>query len=255
MVDASVPSYPLLAWAMVAFIVLNAAISIPLYRRRLPDLSSVGGSAVLGAGLRGWYFDKLQPFEDWCVRHGISPSTLTYSQLVGSALIMLCFAHGYLFVGGWLVLSIGSLDIVDGRVARRTGTGSDQGAFLDSVVDRYADSLGYMGLAVYFAGSWVIWIVLFALLGSTMVSYTRARAESLGVECKVGLFQRPERTVVLGFGTIFAVLLEHIVGPFLWGQPFSLLVVTLLIITVFTNLAAAQRLVHVQRELQARSHV
>lgn len=233
---------------MLAFIVTTAVVSISSFLRRRPDLSDVGGSRVLGSGLRGWYFSNLQPFEDWCVRHGVSPSTLTYGQLLGSLVITYCYARGYLFVAGWLLLSVGSLDIIDGRVARRTGTGSARGAFLDSVIDRYVDSLAFIGLAVYFGSSPVIWAVLLALLGSNMVSYARARAEALGVECKVGLFQRPERTVVLGFGTIFAVLHDHIAGA--WhGQPFALLVLTLIVMTAFTNFAAVQRIVHVHRAL------
>jgi len=253
LVESVAPSYPLLAWAMLAFIALTAAVSITLYRRRQPDLSDVRGSAVLGPGIRGWYFDNLRPFEDWCVRHRITPTTLTYAQLAGSVVVMLCYASGYLFVAGWLLLTVGSLDIIDGRVARRTGGASARGAFLDSVVDRYADTFAFTGLAIYFRSSWVIWVVLLTLLGSTMVSYTRARAESLGIECRVGLFQRPERTVVLGFGTLFAVLLEHIAGPLLWDQPFTLLVITLLVMMAFTNFSALQRVVHVQRQLGSSS--
>lgn len=255
MIDPDMPAYPLLAWAMLAFIATIATVSITLFLRRQPDLSDVSGSKVLGAGIRGWYFDNLRPFEDWCVRHGVTPTTLTVSQLFGSVLVMCCYARGLLFVGGWLLLSVGSLDIIDGRVARRTGGGTARGAFLDSVVDRYADSLAFTGLAIYFGRSWVLWVVMLALLGANMVSYTRARAEALGAECKVGLLQRPERTVLLGFGTIFAVLLEHIHGPFLWGEPHSLLVLTLLLMAIFTNISAAQRVVHVQRVLKDEAHV
>src|SRR6185369_14595597 len=103
------------------------------------------------------------------------------------------YAGGLMFAGGWLLLFAGSLDIVDGRVARRTNRGSKRGAFLDSVVDRYADALAYLGLAYFYGGTWVEWIVLGALVGSFMVSYTRARAEGLGTTCLVGLLQRPER--------------------------------------------------------------
>jgi len=82
-----------------------------------------------------------------------------------------------------------------------------------------------------------------------MVSYTRARAESLGAECRVGLFQRPERTVILGFGTMFSVLINHMTGPW-WGVENGLLVLTLLVIAVLSNVSAAQRAVHVHRALR-----
>lgn len=246
-------SYPLFAAWLLALIALTAGTSLTLYFRRRLDTGEVTGSTVLGPGLRSWYFDKLEPFENWCVRRRVPPAALTYAQLVGTFAILSAYASGILFDAGWLLLGVGSLDIIDGRVARRTGTGSDRGAFLDSVVDRYADTLTFIGLAIYFRHSWVLWLVLFALLGASMVSYTRARAESLGVECKIGTFQRPERTVILGFGTLIGVLLDHMFGAWLFAQPHSLLVATLFVMAVFTNVDAVRRFLHVDRALRRDS--
>jgi CDP-diacylglycerol--glycerol-3-phosphate 3-phosphatidyltransferase len=238
---------------VLAVILTTAAVSLRSFARSGRDLSGVHGSAVLGPLIRSWHFENLRPFEDWCVRHRISAATLTYAQLVASIAVGACYSAGLLFTAGWLLLATGSLDVVDGRVARRTGTGSRRGAFLDSVVDRYADSLTYIGLALYFHDSWILWLVLFGLLGGSMVSYTRARAESLGVECRVGLLQRPERTVILGFGTMFSVLLDHITGPW-WGVENGLLVLTLVAIAVLSNISAVHRLVHVHAALKDDVH-
>src|SRR5512135_2044145 len=110
---------PVFALALLAFIGAIAIVSIGSYVRRPHDLSAVHGSAVLGSGIRGWYFENLLPFEELCVRWRIDPAYLSYGQLVGSLLVACCYAQGMLFTGGWLLLFCGTLDIIDGRVARR----------------------------------------------------------------------------------------------------------------------------------------
>lgn len=237
---------------VLAVIIGTATFSIRSFARSGRDLRNVHGSAVLGPLIRAWHFENLRPFEDWCVRHEVRPSTLTYAQLAMSMTLGACYAAGLLFTAGWLLLIAGSLDVVDGRVARRTGTGSQQGAFLDSVVDRYADTFAYIGLAIYFHDSWILWITLFGLLGGSMVSYARARAEALGAECRVGMLQRPERTVILGFGTMFSVLIDHMTGPW-WGVDNGLLVLTLIVIAVLSNVSAVHRVVHVHNALEGRA--
>jgi CDP-diacylglycerol--glycerol-3-phosphate 3-phosphatidyltransferase len=243
----------ILSLLVLAVILTTAAVSIGGFARSGRDLSGVGGSAVLGPLMRSWYFENLRPFEDWCVRRGIQPAALTYAQLLLSLAVGALYAAGMYFTAGWLLLASGSFDIVDGRLARRTGTGSARGAFLDSVVDRYADSFTYIGLAIALHASSVLWVVLLCLLGGSMVSYTRARAEALGVECKVGLLQRPERTVILGLGSMLAVLVDRIGGPW-WGMHDGLLVVTLVVIAVLSNFSALHRVLHVQRELRRRAN-
>lgn len=237
------------ALALLGCIIATAVVSIGGYLRRPHDLSTVIGSAVLRPGIRGWYFENLQPIEDLCVRWGVHPAYLSCAQLVGSALVAACYGAGLLFTAGWLLLCTGTFDIIDGRVARRTNGGSRRGAFLDSVVDRFADSIAYLGLVIFFRDSWVVWAVFFALLGSLMVSYVRARAEGLGAQCTVGLLQRAERYVILGFGTIFGSLVEHITGSWLPAPHYWLIIVTIVVLAVLSNLTVLQRVRHVWRVL------
>ena len=136
---------------------------------------------------------------------------ITYAQVVVSVAVAAAYAAGLIFTAGFLVLFAGTLDILDGKVARRSNGASPRGAFLDSVMDRYAEFLGYAGLMVFFGSGWLVWAVLLAILGGMMVSYTRARAEGLGVRCEIGMLQRPERFVLLGFGSIFSSLAAHLV--------------------------------------------
>jgi phosphatidylglycerophosphate synthase len=225
--------------------------SIALYLRRAPDLSAVRGSALLGPGIRAWHFENLRPFEELLVRWRVRASTISLLQLVIAAVVGAAYAGGLMFAGGWFLLFAGSLDIVDGRVARRSGGGSKRGAFLDSVVDRYADAIAYLGLAAFYSGSWGLWVILAALVGSFMVSYTRARAEGLGATCLIGMLQRPERYVILGFGSIFGSLAEHLSGWHPWGQTYGLVVLVLMALAVLSNLTALQRSLYVLRTLPA----
>jgi CDP-diacylglycerol--glycerol-3-phosphate 3-phosphatidyltransferase len=250
MVDAAGSLYDsLFALAVLAFILVAATASVRGFLRSEPTPTGTGGSLVLGPGMRSWYIAHLQPLEERCIQWGVTPAALSYTQLVSSVVVGYLYARGWLFTGGWLLLTTGSLDIVDGRVARRTSGGSKRGAFLDSVIDRYADASAFLGMAIYFRDSWVLWAALFALLGGLMVSYVRARAEGLGAECKVGLLQRPERYVILGFGTIFGVLFDHIAAP--WIAPAHHLPVAFVIVVlaVLVNFTAIQRVVHVWRVL------
>ncbi len=242
------------ALALFGAIIATAVVSIGAYMRRPHDLQAVRGSPVLSAGIRGWYFTNLDPFEELCVRWGVSPALLSYAQLAGSVLVAMCYAAGLLFTAGWLLLCTGTLDIIDGRVARRTNSGSARGAFLDSVVDRYADALAYLGLVVFFRNSWVLWAVLLALVGGLIVSYVRARAEGLGAQCTVGLLQRPERYVILGFGTIFGSLIEHVTGSWSPAPHYWLVILTVLVLAVLSNLTAVQRVLHVWQALGDTSH-
>lgn len=242
---------PLFALGLLGFILVTASVSIRRYRRAQPAAANAAGSLVLGPSIRGWYYDNLQPFEDLCVRWGVRPAALSCAQLMASTLVAACYAAGWLFTGGWLLLFAGTLDVIDGRVARRTNTGSARGAFLDSVIDRYADAFAYLGLAVYFRDTWVLWAVLLAALGGVMTSYTRARAEGLGAECRVGFLQRPERYVILGFGTIFGALCDRIAAPWFPGRHSVLVMLTIVALAVAVNATALQRVVHVWRVLGA----
>jgi CDP-diacylglycerol--glycerol-3-phosphate 3-phosphatidyltransferase len=180
----------------------------------------------------------------------VPPIALTYSQVVAAILTGFAYASGLIYTGGVLVLFTGTLDILDGRVARRMGGGSRRGAFLDSVIDRYAEFFGYVGLMVFFDSGWRVWAALFALLGGMMVSYARARAEGLGLPCEVGLLQRPERFVLLGFGSMFSSILTHLCG----GDQ-TLLTMVVALLALLTNITAVQRIAYVSRKLREAPHV
>ena len=233
------------ALANLALIFGAFGVGIRAYLRQHPDVSGVRGSRLLSSRVRAWYFSNLSPFEEWCVRRGIRPAALSYGQLGVSVLAGAAYATGLVYTAGFLVLCAGTLDILDGKVARRINGDSRRGAFLDSVVDRYAEYFGFLGLIIFFQSGWEVWAVLLAILGGMMVSYTRARAEGLGVACEVGLLQRPERFVLLGFGSIFSSIAVHALG----GSRHVLLPLTVALFALLSNLTALQRVAYIFREL------
>lgn len=233
----------------LGLIIGAAVLGARLYWRDHPEASEGRGSRLLSARVRAWYFSNLEPFEALFVRLGVRPIALTYAQVVSSVVVAAAYASGLVFTAGWLVLFSGTLDILDGKVARRSGGASPRGAFLDSVMDRYAEFVGYAGLMVLFATGWRVWAVLLAILGGFMVSYTRARAEGLGVGCEIGMLQRPERYVLLGFGS----LASSIAGQ-LFGGDHVLLSVTIVLLAGLGNLTALQRIRYVSRALAGPTH-
>ncbi len=184
-------------------------------------------------------------------RLGFSPNGVTLIGLLITAISALLISFGYLFVGGLVMLGGSALDLIDGGLARRKGLVSRFGALLDSVVDRLQESLVLVGVLCYYV--WVSSDELFgvidqgaigillsytAFVGSVMVSYLRARSESLGIECKVGIMTRPERVLLLG-------------GGLLLGQWISeILLVVLLALTIFGLFTTVQRLMHSSKQLE-----
>jgi CDP-diacylglycerol--glycerol-3-phosphate 3-phosphatidyltransferase len=136
----------------------------------------------------------------------------------------------------------GMMDILDGRVARETGLASKFGSFYDSTLDRVSEIVVYFSLYAYFRPLpdfwWVGYVVIAAMVGSLMVSYTRAKAEALGVECKVGLMQRAERVVLLGVGGA----LTPLAGAIRSEWQYVPLLLALGLIAVLANLTALERI-------------
>jgi CDP-diacylglycerol--glycerol-3-phosphate 3-phosphatidyltransferase len=138
---------------------------------------------------------------------------------------------GHERLAGLLLIPVALFDSLDGALARLTGKATPFGAFFDSTLDRFAEIALYLGLLYLYRGATLETVLIYlAITGSLMVSYTRARAEGLGLECKVGLFTRLERLAVLTLG----LLLEQTL-------------IALIILAIFSNLTVLQRVWHVKR--------
>lgn len=166
------------------------------------DIADRGGF-IFGNFVRSWFFWFIRPIELTSLTLRLSPTAFNLLGAAFGILAGLCFATGRVNLGGWSVLMGGVADALDGRVARARGMANQRGAFLDSTLDRFAEVGAFVGLAVMFRESAVaLALVTTALGGSLLVSYSRARGESLGLVCKGGVMQRAERLLIVGFGGI-----------------------------------------------------
>ncbi len=167
-------------------------------------------------------------------RIGLTPNALTLIGFGFMCAIGVVLASGNLALGGALIIAGGIFDALDGSLARLTHRVTKFGAFLDSVTDRFAEGALFFGILYAFLERgmiFVAYLVFFTLLGSLMVSYARARAEGIGVECKEGLLTRFERIALLVIGLLLTA--------FFGDAP---ILVVLAILAVFTNLTAVQRM-------------
>jgi CDP-diacylglycerol--glycerol-3-phosphate 3-phosphatidyltransferase len=200
-----------------------------------------------------WVREQAEALMKAIGRVPVTPNQVTVVGLTLTFLAAGLVAFGHLRWAGLALIVAGSFDILDGALARSTQASYPYGAFLDSTLDRYSEGAIYLGLAAYFVTiggplqRWLVLATLAALAGSFLVSYVRARAQSLGFTCETGLFARPERVVVTVIGLIFG------------GYVLYLVVFLLAIVTNFTALqrirevwlqGRAQRLAR-EREIKA----
>jgi len=205
---------------------------------------------ILEGDVRAWWISVISPLENFLARRNWNPNAITTLSFSFSLIGCLFLSIGWLFLAGWMILFAGTLDMLDGRIARKTGRVSRRGAFFDSVLDRYGEVFLFLGFAAHFRDSLLLAVTLLALVGGLMVSYTRARAEGVGVVCKVGMMQRPERIVFLGFGAIFSSVLYMLRGTLGGNHGPYLMGTVLLLIAILSNYTAVSRLVYVMRELK-----
>ena len=184
----------------------------------------------------------IQPVVRPLAKTGITPNTITWIGFLlsagGASLIII----GHLFTAGCVVLVAGLFDMLDGALARYTKRVTQSGAILDSTLDRLAEAVLLLSILLLYAreGSIIgILLVGVTLVASLMVSYIRAKAESLDIECQAGLFTRPERVIVLALGLLLS-------------QIDNALIIALAIIAVFSFFTVGQRLVYVWKQTKIR---
>ena len=198
---------------------------------------------MLPQWLRDGYLRLITPVADRLVRWRVHPNTITTVGTLCSVTGGAIYASGHIRTAGWFLGVTALFDVLDGTVARRTGRSSVFGAFYDSVLDRVADGAVLGGLAVFYATTpaatmsarasvAMVVVCILGLLGTFLTSYTRARAEGLGLDAKVGLLQRPERVVLLSAPQAFFGLA--------WGG--RVLIAIIVFLTVTAWITAVQRI-------------
>jgi len=167
----------------------------------------------------------------------VPPNVISLMGFTIAVVSIYFIANGRFIIGGLLIFLGGIFDLIDGEVSRRRGITSRFGAFFDSFIDRYSDNLIYLGFLYYFSTKGeIIYIILCGaiIIGSMLVSYARARAEGLGIECKVGFFERTERLLTIVAGTIIG------------GVGFGIAIkIALWLVAIGSHLTAIHRLIYV----------
>ena len=173
-------------------------------------------SMILSSNVKSWWvLQILQPFEKLFLTLHLTPNHITYLATLLTIPCGLLLAKGMMLTGGWITLIVGSLDILDGKLARAMHLDSKRGEFLDSVLDRVQDFFILSGLLIYFKHHWIFWVVLLNIGVSPLISYIKAKSEIVGVDLKrVGVMQRPERFFTLSAGLLISGALEIAIDEF-----------------------------------------
>ncbi len=220
-------------------------------------------------------YTVINPLVKWLIKLGFTPNLVTITGLflnIGVSIIFIMGAEegnrGDLSYVGWagaLILFAGLFDMLDGQVARLGNMSSTFGALFDSVLDRYSELIMFLGICYYLVAHHYFFSSLFAfiaLIGSMMVSYTRARSEGLGIENKGGLMQRPERVVLTGLAALACGIAGNFIGGdykfFIPGTSYqlfetmSIFTMPITIMAVLTNITAFKRLASAKKALDER---
>ena len=198
---------------------------------------------ILWDWIKNGYVRLIDPVADWFVRWRIHPNTITIIGTLCTVVGGVIYGTGHIRTAGWFLGLTALFDVLDGTVARRSNKSSTFGAFLDSTLDRLADGAVMAGLATFYALNPVhrsvpmVVVCMLGLIGAFLTSYTRARAEALGIEAKVGILQRPERVTLLSAPQAFF-------GLALNGWVLGLIIVVL---TVTAWVTVVQRIAFVYR--------
>ena len=217
-------------------------------------------------------YNVINPFIRFLIKIGITPNMITFLGLVLNILatIVLIYGaekgermdHSYVGWAGFILLLGGLMDMVDGRLARVGNMSSDYGALFDSVLDRYSEMVMFLGICYYLVSYDYFLSSIFAfiaMIGSVMVSYTRARAEGLGVSASVGIMQRPERILLIGIAALACGIFSSTVGgdfkydidglPFPLFETITIFTFPIFILSIMANVTAIRRLIHARNVL------
>ncbi|WP_462137875.1 CDP-alcohol phosphatidyltransferase family protein [Candidatus Mycalebacterium sp.] len=217
---------------------------------RSKDKKGPEGTKILGSDVKLLWLMLIKPIEDYLIGKKCHPDALTYTTLIVSAFTGLLFSFGWVFLAGVFLLAGSTADIFDGRLARSLGMSSARGAFLDSSVDRVAELFIYLGIMSHLRDSVFIYVILLVVGSSVFVSYMRARAEALGIDCAVGVMQRTERVVYLGVASLLNFFVDGLARLAGFDSGDYGLKIALIILLVFSSYTAFERARHTIKEIE-----
>lgn len=248
------------AWMMVALAVAGILFYVGRVLRRgrasYDRIERQGGSALLNKDVMAMGYWWFEPLGRACVRVGISANQVSWISFVCGVLAAVCASVGYFGFAALFALLAGLLDIVDGMVARLSGSQDPAGAILDSTLDRYVDFLFTAGLVIYYRDSvLLVALVLLAMLGSFMISYSTAKAEAMQVTPPRGSMKRSERVVYLiGASILTPFSIHYLEADWDFSPALGLpMLLTIGLIAVMANISAVQRMVALAQAVREKT--
>ena len=241
-------------------VVINAILLCSIVYYKLSGASEKYGSAeaarrsksiFLSYFFKEWWLWLNEPIAQFFIRIGLTPNIISSIGFFLACVAAWLFAIGLFGYAGWVMVFGATFDFFDGRVARLTNQMTRSGAFYDSTIDRFGEAVCFLGVAYFFRDSWAFIFVIAALIGSMMVSYTRARGQAIGVDCNKGSMQRPERVVYLGVSSILQPVATLLIMPFFNTELAFLVIAALLLMAVMTNATAIFRMIDIMKTLDA----
>jgi phosphatidylglycerophosphate synthase len=217
-----------------------------------PGKPKGAGHRLFGPLFIGYYYWLMGPVFRLALRSRLTPNHVTVLTLGVAATTAVAIASGHFALGSALLIVGGSLDIVDGQLARARQMASPRGAFLDSTVDRICDGLVFSGCVVYYAGTPIMFVSLAVLVLSFTTSYARSRAETLGVVGSEGLMQRADRLTVLGIALAFSSFIGHSVEGFVPHPLYAVTAGSLCLLAVLSGVTAVTRILWTLDQLGTR---
>jgi CDP-diacylglycerol---glycerol-3-phosphate 3-phosphatidyltransferase len=234
--------------AILFAILLAFGVKTALAGRKISDrVAAEGGTFLLGAWPMEAFHWMMRGLGQLLLATRLTPDALTLTSLFLTLGCVPLIAYGHFGLGVFVFLLGSMFDAFDGIVARARKVSSDSGEVLDAVVDRYADAAPLIGLAMFYRGSlWQMLLPLGALMGSMMVSYTRAKAEAMQIKLPPGMMRRHERIAYIGLGLIFGPLLSPFVDV---GIDYAPTLVLVGFVAVMSNVAAVQLIRETRKRL------
>jgi CDP-diacylglycerol---glycerol-3-phosphate 3-phosphatidyltransferase len=230
---------------LLAYLTLLAA-----GRITIPAAKAKGaGRRIFGPLFIGYYYWMMRPVFRAAELSGLKPDHITFMSAVAAAATATAIATGHFALASALLIGGSSLDMVDGQLARAKNLETPGGAFLDSTIDRLCDGLIFAGCVVYYSGTAMMYVSLVALITCYLVSYARARSESLGLYGAEGLAQRADRIAMLGIAMAFSPLVAHQQEGFVAHPHYWVTALTICVLAFVNTATAASRIAWTRRQL------
>ena len=244
--------------SLLPLIIINCIVLLSFFvfsviyhkRPKDPEIVARMHETFIGLFFREYWYWVNKPFINFFIYFKIKPNTITSVSLVLAFISAYFYYLGNFGLAGWILIVSATLDIIDGRVARTTNTVTKSGAYWDSCVDRYSEGVVFLGIALYYQNNFIALLsTIAALIGSELVSYTKARGEAIGVTTNRGVMQRAERLSILCVVSVlhpfFQVLFKNTSV-----NPEIVMISAMILMAVTTNLTAATRMRIIFREIK-----